>query len=99
MCQVFENVNTEEKLAEHWPLWRDNERLCLNVIHEVGVRIDTIEMWSRNRWLVRAPGFDFQTTRLSYIRQLCRILEVDSFHGKCGMALRFDQAKLDELEQ
>ena len=68
-------------------------------MHEMGVRIDTIEMWRRNRWLVRAPGFDFQTTRLSCICQRCRILRVDSLHGKCGMALCFNQAKLYELEQ
>ena len=61
--------------------------------------IDTVEIYSRNRWLVKAPGLDFQCTKLSCIRAVCRILKVNSLHGKSGMSLRFDQTKLDELEK
>ena len=47
---------------------------------------------------MRAPGFELQSTRLSCIREICRILGVDSLHGKGGLLHRFDQSKLDELE-
>ena len=46
---------------------------------------------------MKAPGFDFQCTKLLCIRAVCIILKVNSLHGKSGMSLRFDQTKFDEL--
>ena len=65
-------------------------------MNELGASIESVEFWNRKRWTIRAPGIDFQSARLSLIRQICQILKIDSIHENHGMQIRAET--MEELK-